>query len=334
MDGSSDGTKRFGRGWRALVWLAITATAAVAVWAAGPGGDDAPARAQDEPEVILHLPLSLLGQDREGIQPPSTARPEPSATPLPASATPTQSPEPTPTEPEPTEPPTPTLPAETGDIFGHMTFQGAPLDIGFGSPGTPQIELRRRQGADGPWELVANAEIIDAAGRFVFEDPPALSAGQTYQVWWDNPPGLGADLWLGRWWSRDITVFGDGADIDVGVFEVVDLTMTEPCHDCGQTPPIVFEWEPRDNASETYRWAVFDGCDETVNQRFGAWLSADLGHASDYETGPPAGFRLGQRYCWFVRIDDGQNGGGWPYYARRVTWLASAAMAGAEIAFD
>ena len=199
------------------------------------------------------------------------------------------------------------------------------MAIGFGSPGTPQIELRRRMGAAGPWELVANAETIDEQGRFVFENPPALPEGAVYQVWWDNPPQLGADLWMGRWWSRDISAFGDGTDVDLGSFEVADLKLEKPCHDCAQTGEIEFGWQARKHPSEVYRWAVFDNCTQDVAMRAEAWLSPPLGRKTSYLSGPPPGFRFDTRYCWYVRVEDGANGGGWPFYVRKVAWCSSEA---------
>jgi len=313
------------RTWVLAAVLAFGALAAVS----GAEVGRAQAPGEEEGSRIL-LPMAVRGLGRDELRPAPTLRATAPPTEPPATATASPTPSP---EPSPTEPPTPTTPAETGAIQGRMTVSGVPLDIGFGVPGTPQIELRRRAGS-GDWELVANAEIVDEEGRYFFENPPALAEGEVYQVWWVNPPGLGADLWMGRWWSRDIPAFGSGEDVDLGVFELADLKMTDPCHDCGQTPPIEFKWQPREHASERYRWAVFSGCDQDVSQRATAWLSADLGRASSYETGPPAGFRLDTRYCWYVRVDDGENGGGWPFYARRVTWLASADRGRPEIGFD
>lgn len=316
-----DGTKRW-------AWLATLLTLTLTALGLAAGlGRAALAQAPVE-SVVIHLPLSLKGVGRADLPaaptlaatpvpslPPATS--PPSATPAP-SATPTQPPTPTPV-------PSPTLPAETGRIQGRITSDGVPMAIGFGSPGTPQIELRRRMGAAGPWELVANAETIDEQGRFVFENPPALPEGAVYQVWWDNPPQLGADLWMGRWWSRDISAFGDGTDVDLGSFEVADLKLEKPCHDCAQTGEIEFGWQARKHPSEVYRWAVFDNCTQDVAMRAEAWLSPPLGRKTSYLSGPPPGFRFDTRYCWYVRVEDGANGGGWPFYVRKVAWCSSEA---------
>jgi hypothetical protein len=251
------------------------------------------------------------------VPPTATAGPSdtPSATPMP---TDTPTPEPTATftaVPTPTQPPAP-----TGKITGRLTFKGEPMRF-FGEEG-PWIELRRKVGG-GPWLKIANA-VSDETGRYTFENPPAIGAGEVYQVWWNNPVEDGADLWLHRWWSRDITAFGDGKDVDVGVFELADLILTQPCHDCLQTAPITFGWNARPGERGTYRWAIHDGCGD-VEARAGAWRSAPLARATQYNTSPPPGFQYDARLCWYVLIEDGANGSGWPFFDRRVTFCSSPA---------
>lgn len=299
-----------------------------------------------EEKARVFLPLVWLSVDRESLPtvaaaPPSTLRPtavDPTATPSPTatesaptapatvapSATPTAStipPTDVPTDP-PTDVPTPTpkTPAATGRIRGRLTDKGKPMAEGFGEPGFPQIELERK-GSSGLWVKVANA-VTDAAGAFAFVNPPALEPGEAYRVRWNNPIEDGADLWLHRWWSRDIVSFGDGKDVDAGVFELENFKLTAPCHDCLQTGAISFEWQGRDHASEIYRWSVFDGCGDVEN-RAKAWRTPSLGRATRYVTSPPPGFNHDARYCWYVFIEDGRNGTGWTFYDHRVTWCSS-----------
>ncbi len=288
-----------------------------------------PVDAQTLPGPKLFLPLGFKGATLADlpVAPTAAATTAPTATDRPTSP-PTDTPPPTDTlTPEPsatfTEVPTPTLPptpVTTGKITGRLTFKGDPMPF-YGEEG-PWIELRRRGGGR-DWVKVANA-VSDAQGRFTFENPAALAPGETYQVWWNNPVESGADLWLHRWWSRDITGFGDGRDVDVGVFEVADLILTQPCHDCLSTAPIVFGWDARDGERGTYRWSLFDGCGD-VEKRAEAWHSNSLVRATRYSTSPPPGFQYDVRYCWFVLIEDGANGSGWPFYARRVTFCSSEA---------
>ncbi len=318
---------------RGRVWLAAAAGGLVvaAALTAGPRGA---VRADDDgPRVFL--PLAWLGVAREALPTAPSAAPVPSATavaptepPTAEPASPTATEPPPPTEPPtatetavpPTEPPTPTPKAPAGRIKGRLTDNGKPLAEGFGEPGLPQIELRKQSGG-GAWEKVANS-VTDRAGAFVFESPPALAPGEVYRVWWNNPTEDGADLWVHRWWSRDITAFGDGTDVDVGVFELADLKLTQPCHDCLQTAPITFGWRARSHTSESYRWSVFDGCGDVEN-RANAFRTASLGRKTEYTTSPPSGFRYDARYCWYVLIEDGANGTGWPFHDRRVQWCSS-----------
>lgn len=283
--------------------------------------------AQMVPPPKIYLPLVWDQVGSESLVAASTLAPTvpPTATEGPTStATATPLPTDTPT-PEPsatfTAVPTPTLPpAPTGKITGRLTFKGDPMRF-FGEEG-PWIELRRKVGG-GPWLKIANA-VSDDAGRFTFENPPAIGPGEVYQVWWNNPVEDGADLWLHRWWSRDITSFGDGRDVDVGVFELADLILTQPCHDCLLTGSITFGWNPRPGERGTYRWSMFDGCGN-LEARADAWRSAPLGRGSSYTTAPPPGFQYDTRYCWYVLIEDGANGSGWPFFHRRVTFCSSPA---------
>jgi len=308
-----------------LRWLAGLGLALLVAWLAAPGGPRA--GAQTVPAAQLYLPLVWDQVGAEGLvaaptlrvtePPPPTLAPSATATELPP---PTDTPTTAPTATD-TPPPTPTQkPAATGKITGKLTSKGAPLRF-FGETG-PWIELRRRTGG-GPWVKVANA-ISDGEGAFAFENPEALRPGEVYQVWWNNPVEDGARTWLHRWWSRDIAAFGDGQDVDVGVFEVADLILTQPCHDCAQTGSISFEWDARAGERGTYRWSMFDGCGD-VEKRAEAWRSAPLNRQTRYVTGPPPGFQYDTRYCWYVLIEDGANGSGWPYFDRRVTFCSSAA---------
>jgi len=277
----------------------------------------------------IYLPLAWDNTRADELAVPRAVTAAPTDPPT-ATATPTATPEPTATDTPgptatPTPSPTPTLkptPAMTGRITGRITDKGKPIGEGFGEPGTPQIELRRKSGAD-TWVRVG-AATTDANGRFVFENPPALGPGGVYQVWWNNAVEDGADLWLHRWWSRDIVAFGTGRDVDVGTFEVANLDLTTPCHDCLSTAPITFQWDARDHAGDVYRWSIFEGCGD-VEARVRAWHSAPLGRRTTYITSPPSGFGYDIKYCWYVLIEDGANGSGWPFFDRRVTFCSSPA---------
>lgn len=125
---------------------------------------------------------TLAASPTATVIPSETPTAAPSATPAP-SATATAVPSPTPKRP-------------TGRITGRIIADGKPLEDGYGDDGLPQIELRLGQGRR--WAKVARAIIDGGDGRYVFQDPPALNAGESYEVWWLNPPPpVGADIFLG-----------------------------------------------------------------------------------------------------------------------------------------
>lgn len=267
----------------------------------------------------LYLPLLMRSVGPDDLPTPSIVTLTPTLTPTATgTATSTGTVTPTPTA---TLPPTPTEPFPTGRIHGRMTFNGEDMAPGFGYPGFPQIELWRQTA--GQWETIANT-VTEEGGRFQFVDPPPLEEGQVYQVVWRNDleSGLGADLWLHRWWSRSVAEFGDGTDVDVGVFEMADLTYGFPCHDCHRSLPITFQWNPRENESEVYRWSLFKECGHP-EKRHEAYRTQSLGHASEYTLeAPPPGFKYDEVYCWYIFIEDGVNGTGWPFHAWRTAFLS------------
>lgn len=286
-----------------------------------------------EDSVRVYLPHALRAVSVESrptavaVTPlPTVATAVPSGTPRP---TETQVPPPPTITPRPSSTPEPTEPLTPSSITGHFVFEGEPLPEGYGQPDGPQIELRRCRSADGTvcplagWERVA-ATTTDDVGAVVFRSPAPLDEGELYQVWWvndDTDDVQGDSRLLKRWWSRVVEDFGPGDQIDLGVFDVTDLRNKAICHDCGQTLPITFEWHARSRASESYRWSLFRGCGDDT-RREGAWRTAPLGHVSKYTLeSPPPGFREDEKYCWFVFIDDGENGTGWPFFDWRVTFL-------------
>ncbi len=277
-------------------------------------------------EFQVYLPLAVqLDTKFNLIRPPTvaptttpevTATATVTATPLPPTATAS----PSATAIPPTATPVPTSEPETGTIRGRYTENGEPLPAGYGADGLPQIELQRCAG--GECEVVANT-ISQEGGILEFVNPPALEPGQAYQVVWANEPGLSYDGFLHRWWSRRITTFGDGSDVDLGDMEVGNLVLTDICHDCGQSLPITFKWDTRPPQSEVYRWSLFRACGNYA-ERPNAYRTESLGHRGQYTLNtPPRGFRLDEKYCWFIQIEDSQRGTGWSYYDWRVTFLST-----------
>lgn len=270
----------------------------------------------------IFLPLTWRGVSRTDLPlaPTAAATPAPAATATPtATAAPTDTPTiPPTTTPFPTY--TPTAVAQTGRIHGRLTVEEQPAPPGLGLPGQPQIELRRRAG--GAWTTVARTT-TDAGGRFEFLNPPALGEGEVYQVWWINNIEdviQGSELYLHRWWSAEIDHFGPGDEVDVGVFEIADLHLLQPCNDCGQSLPITFKWQPRRHASERYRWSLFADCSNR-NDRPNSYRTASLGRGSEYNLlSLPPGFRLG-RNCWYIYIEAGANGTGWSLDASKIIFL-------------
>jgi hypothetical protein len=293
-----------------LASLVLVASSGPRLWAA-------PA-AQQQGEATLYLPMTLRNADGSQTYKPPAKSPTPAPT-----ATPTREASPTvmPTfTPEPT--PTPTQLAETGTIHGRYVVEDEPLLPGFGAPGFPQIELRLLEGTELEGIKVANA-IVGEDGRFEFVNPPALGGNQSYQVWWLNDSLLGVETWVARWFSRKIIDFGDGEDVDLGTMEIGDVRLgPSPGNDIHYSLPTTYEWHPRDSRpDEIYKWALYESCLED-DRRTGAYFTPSLGHVDTYILGgPPRGFRINEKYCWYVWIDDAEFGTGWSFYRWKTLWL-------------
>jgi len=332
--------------------VAIAVTAAVAALslaalaqAADPGRAGGGTSQSGDSDVLAYLPLAWDRVARDALARPVAPLPTPSPTePVESptdtpptegvSATPTPSatgtvPVPASITPLATNTPTPTSVANPSRIVGKITVDGEPLPAGYGLPFFPQIELRHCAGfaehecVGDEWVVVDRA-VSEEGGEFAFENPAPLADGDAYQVWWRNDLDgefQGTDLFLHRWWSLPVLAIEPGDVVDVGVFEVADLKLRAICHDCAQSLPILFKWDARPNKGEEYYWSLFRGCGE-VDNRYGAYRTPTLGHVSEYELSrPPPGFTLNEKYCWYVLIDDGDNGTGWPFHDWRVTFL-------------
>ena len=301
---------------------AVLAVSSLLVAAAGaPALRAAPAAQQGE--GVAYLPFMFRNADGSQTYKPPAKSPTPTPT---ATATPPATPTTMATfTPEPT--PTPTQLAETGTIHGRYVVEGEPLLPGFGAPGFPQIELRLLEGSEPEGIKVANA-IVGEDGRWEFVNPPALGANQIYQVWWLNDSLTGTKVWVARWFSRKIAAFGDGTDVDLGTMEIGDVELgPSPGNDVHYSLPTTYEWHPRDSRpEEVYKWALYRSCDEE-DRRTGAYFTPSLGHVDRYILGsPPRGnWQVGEKYCWYVWIEDGDFGTGWSFYRWKTLWLSGAA---------
>lgn len=292
-------------------------------------------------DAHVFMPSVWRNVDRVELPAAVVAPPEPTATrppvvaATPTSATPTEVPatdEPTvvPTE---IPPPTPIKPA-TGTIRGRYVKQGVPLSPGYGADSFPQIELKVRTGGVGQWTKVANAVTVED-GAFAFEAPPALEEDQVYQVWWTNDDTivLYDTEALGRWYSRNITPdqMAEGKDVDLGTVELRDLELKFPENDVHYSLPHDYRWETRSEVpTENYRWTLYKTCND-LSERFpsGSHRTPSLGHRGTINiSSPPQGFKMDERYCWYVYIEDNQGrGSGWTYYRYKTIFLSALARA-------
>jgi len=294
------------------------------------GGEHGPevpvALAQAPDAALLHLPLVWSDLAIGGFAKPATAQPtdEPTGTPPPsAEASPTTSATFPPTA---TDEPTPTAtPAGEGSISGRLLVGGDPAPIGLGVDlGPALLLLRCNPGL--PCEPFDRAGVEDGDGRYEFRDPPSVEPSGYYQVQWHNYTAggvFGSQEYLGRWHGRRIVGFTAGDEVELADIELTNLELEFPPNDIHYSLPVEYRWAVRREApSESYRWSLYSSCEEVDREAGDFYRTASLGHRATHTVNaPPPGYRMLEKYCWYVHIDDGERGSGWSFYRYKTMWL-------------
>lgn len=308
-----------------LAALAIVAAAVVLL--AGKEGT----RAQGDEGGRVFLPLALHGIGVDAlptaglVTPVPTATDEPTSTPtiyVPATLTPE---------------PSATATLELGaTITGRLERDGEPLGEGLGDGIGPGLFLQHCP-AEGDCAFVGRTA-VDAEGRYTFRVGRPLAEGEAYQVvWWNASEQVqgfdleGADLWLGRWFSPRIEAIEEGETREMATVDLGDIKLVSPTHGTGfQGFPIPFTWDRWPGSGGRYRWSLCNCC-QTKGQRDRSFQQS-VGTATEFElAGLPPGFRYDERYCWYIHVDMGEDGGFGESFAVRMMWFIRQDVAGLPI---
>lgn len=160
-------------------------------------------------------------------------------------------------------------------------------------------------------------------GRYVFTNAPTLEGTYRYYIWYFNQS---SSSYLSFWSGPVIEAYTAGQTVYGGDFDIADLKLSSPAHGATVTLPVTFTWQRRTVAGDTYRHILFDPDSDAW------WWTDDLGYVGQFTAADlPPEIVYGKTYGWTVRIFNGPNSYGDPFYTRAIIFAQGAqAAAGPE----
>jgi hypothetical protein len=163
----------------------------------------------------------------------------------------------------------------------------------------------------------AYSATTDHNGWYAFIDPPTLviSPGevfsQTYRAYWNNWPTVPNRLV--SWNSRTIDSYTQGDFVNLGNFDIGDITPLTPTVNAAVHFPVTFRWVPRRNVpTDNYNVCVSGGL---FIPKFdpGDFICLGPGGYTDQVTmsDPFTGIDYGYDYQWYVEVSDDTGGAGY-----------------------
>jgi hypothetical protein len=173
-------------------------------------------------------------------------------------------------------------------ITARVTDNGAPA-------AGVAVELRYFDNLD--WSSAGFAT-TDGNGYFRFENPAALGPGEKYYVRYLNPSNSD-DNRLAAWFTRELTSYAAGSEVNIGDFDLANVALTAPDHQSTVGLPRTFEWDVRPaSPQDSYELYLFDDEDGVPS-----FVSGPLGYEGSYTLNSlPPGFNAGAIYAWTVTI--------------------------------
>ncbi len=191
-------------------------------------------------------------------------------------------------------------------IVGWVTYNGGAAN------GIP-LQLRFYNGS--AWSTAATAT-TDSTGYFAFVNQPSLAPGQAYYVRYLNS---GTSQHLSFWNTRALTSYTSGDYVEIGRFDLANITLTSPSPGATVGLPWTFEWNVRPNTpSDSCEFNLLDLTDGDP-----WWWTAPLGYRGNYTlNGLPPGFLNNTQYYWLVGVYSPDGGYGMSYYAYAVRLIS------------
>jgi uncharacterized repeat protein (TIGR01451 family) len=196
-----------------------------------------------------------------------------------------------------------------GTLLGRVTLNSAPA-------AGVALDLRFYNGSS--WSTRATTT-TDAGGNYIFRSVPSLSPGQEYYVRFINP-SANADGRLSAWFTRDLTTFQAGSQVNIGEFDLADITLKSPNPGATLKLPINFQWGRRTaTPSDSYQLELFDPNGQSDV------FSPPLGYVGSYTMSSlPSGFTPSTEYGWAVWVNSPDGGIGASFYYNPIIFSNSA----------
>ncbi len=198
---------------------------------------------------------------------------------------------------------------EPAAISGRVTVGGTPA-------GNVQLELRFYDGA--AWSTLRTTTTA-ADGTFSFTGVPSLGSGQAYYVRYLNPGTADSQGRLAVWSTRVITAY-TGGTVNLGTFDIADITLASPPHGATVTLPQVFQWNVRPaTTNDNYGVLFFDPNTNKVLA-----LEPTVGYQNSYTLNAlPSSLSFGTPYGWTVYVEWPDGSQGAAYWAYEVTFSST-----------
>jgi PKD repeat protein len=170
---------------------------------------------------------------------------------------------------------------------------------------------------DGSTWSVRMTTTTSALGFYLFQNVPALSSGQQYQVLFSQQrSGSSSSAFLSSWWCQSMSSYSAGASIHGGNFDTANVFLDGPAPDAAVSLPRAFTWVARSGTpTDNYEFSLLDPVDNDP-----WWSSGQIGYGNAYAlTTLPAGFYVGPSYRWSMVVY-GPDGHGASYESRSVAF--------------
>jgi len=200
-------------------------------------------------------------------------------------------------------------------IHGRVTQAGA-------AAGGVPLQLRFFNGTT--WSTIASTT-TGGDGSYVFSGAPTLGTGQKYYVRYQNVSQTAGRLFL--WSTRSVTAYTAGAALDLGGFDIADVTLVNPPGGASISLPSAFEWTRRTaTPSDSYILEIYDPSDYQPR-----WLSPVLGYANAYILNSLATvLATNTPYAWDIVISSPDGGSGVSRVARLVQFANRGSTFGSD----
>lgn len=188
---------------------------------------------------------------------------------------------------------------------------GTVSDHGVKAQGVP-LDLRRISGVSPSTVMTTST---DVSGTYCFNRPASLAAGQTYHVRY-GPQSTNPNH-LSNWQTRVISSYSTGEKVNIGDFDLADISLVSPAPGATVALPRQFTWTRRvATPSDSYELDLFN----PANLSLIAFLGYS-GYVDNYTlTSLPQGFSPNVPYGWFVSVQSPDGGFGISFYYHTITF--------------